>query len=294
MLLKKRFTLFSVAAVFGLLNAATLLPAQAQAQAQAQAAPPANPFQNFNVPPSLFFGFLGQGGGITDPTHSSAMQLLQRNDVRNEIFLDLKQQNAMDELRTKSQQDLQKTMMTSIQESMKALKDVPQDQQQGQIQERMDQFANTMQTFQGDLDKQTNAILRPKQVTRLHELDLRWRGPLALSDPKVAEALKLTLDQTRQVGMTVKEFMDGQQKALMLAMSPSAKPDANAQDAPANPQDRMQQMQKKIYTALHSREMEKTKTDTEAKMLELLTAAQKEQWTTMLGAKFMFRKTEVP
>ena len=52
-------------------------------------------------------------------------QLLQRNDVRNEIGLDLKQQNALDELRTKSQQEFQTTLRTNIQESMKALQNVP-------------------------------------------------------------------------------------------------------------------------------------------------------------------------
>jgi hypothetical protein len=287
-MLKKLFRVLSAAALFGLLLYAPAARAQAQRPGQT------NPFQNFNIPPSLYFGMIGQTSGGIDPTHSSAMQLLQRNDVRNEIALDLKQQNALDDLRTKSQQEFQTTLQTNVKESMKALQNVPQDQQQAQIQDRMDQFATTVQTFQGDVDKRTEAILRPKQVKRLHELDLRWRGPLALSDQKVAEALKLTPEQTGKVSTFVKEFMEGQQKALTQAMVPAANPNDNGQPIPATPQERMQQMQKKMYAAMHTREMEKSKTDIEAKLVDTLTPAQKEQWTTMLGAKFTFRKTEVP
>ena len=288
MLLKKRFALLRSAALFCLLTHAAVLPAQAQAPV-----PPAG-LQNFKIPPSLFFGFVGQASGGVDPTHSSAMQLLQRNDVRNEIALDLKQQNALDELKTKSQQEFQTTMRTSIQESIKALQNVPQDQQQSQIQDRMDQFATTVQTFQGDLDKRTEAILRPKQVRRLHELDLRWRGPMALSDPKVAEALKLSSEQTGKVSPLLKEFMDLQQKALTQAMMPATNQPDSGQPPPATPQERMQQMQKKIYAATHTREMEKTKKESETKILDLLTPAQKDQWTALQGARFAFRKTEVP
>ncbi|MCW3098652.1 MAG: Small-conductance mechanosensitive channel [Chthonomonadaceae bacterium] len=288
MLLKKFSAMLGAAALIGLFHSAVL-------PAGAQQAPPANPLQGFNLPPALFFGFAGQASGGVDPTHSAAMQLLQRIDVRNEIGLDLKQQNALDDLRTKSQQEFQTTLQTNIQESMKALQNVPQDQQQGQIQNRMDQFATTIQSFQGDLDKRTEAILRPKQVTRLHELDLRWRGPLALCDPTVAATLKLTPDQTNKVNPLVKEYMDGQQKAMTQVMTPALAPNGNGQDGgAATPQERMLQMQKKMYDAMHSKEMEKAKTEIEAKLLDLLTPAQKDQWTSMKGAKFTFRKTEVP
>ena len=288
MLLKKLCSLISTVALVGLLNSSTLRPAQAQGTVQP------NPLQSFNIPPSLFFGFVGQASGGIDPTHSSAMQLLQRNDVRNEIALDLKQQAVLESLQTKSQQDFQATLQKSVQESIKALQSATQDQQQTQIQDRMDQFATTIQAFQGDLDKRIEAILRSKQVTRLRELDLRWRGPLAFSDPKVSAALKLTLEQTGQVNALVKEFMDGQQKAVTKAMAPAANPADSGQDTPPTPQERMQQMQKKIYSAMHSREMEKTKMGTEAKLLELLIPAQKAQWTAMQGARFTFRMTEVP
>lgn len=284
MLRKRLFTMLGAASLFGMLAVAAPRTAQAQVPV-----PPTNPFQNLNIPPSLFFGMMGQGGGGIDPTHSAAMQLLQRNDVRNEIAFDLKQQNMLDELRTKSQQDFQKTLTTTIQESVQALQNVPQDEQQSHIQDRMNMFATTIQNFQGDVDKRTEGILRPKQITRLHELDLRWRGPMALSDPKVADALKLTPEQTAKVGTTVKDFMEQQQKALMAGLMAQ-----NSNDpAPTGPQDRMQQMQKRVAAILNSREQEKAKKATEDKLLELLTPTQKTQWTTMQGAKFIFRKAEV-
>ena len=284
---KKLCAVLGASALFGMAHPSAL-PVGAQQAAQT------NPLQGFNLPPSLFFGFMGQAGGGTDPTHSSAMQLLQRTDVRNEIGLDLKQQIALDDLRTKSQQEFQTTMRSSVQESMKALRNVPQDQQMDQIQNRMDSFATTIQTFQGDVDKRTEVILLPKQAKRLHELDLRWRGTLALSDPKVAAALKLTPEQNAKSSALVKEFMELQQKALMQTMAPAISPNGAGQDGGAvTQQGRMQQMQKKMNEALHSKEMEKAKSDAEVKLMEVLTPAQKEQWTTSLGAKFMFRKNEV-
>ena len=289
MIRKPLRALLGATALLSLLSAAALSPARAQSPAQQ-----GNPLQNFNIPPSLFFGFVGQTGAGIDPTHSSAMQLLQRNDVRNEIALDLKQQNALDELRTKSQQEFRTTLQENVKASVQAIQNAPQDQQQSQIQERMDQFATTIQTLQGDIDKRAEGILRPKQAARLRELDLRWRGPMALSDPKVAEVVKLTPEQSGKVGLAVKSFVDAQQKAMMQAMVPAIAPNGAGQDGGQSPQERAAAMQKKMYDVMHSREMDKTKADVEAKILDVLTPAQKTQWTGMLGAKFTFRKTEVP
>ena len=81
---------------------------------------------------------------------------------------------------------------------------------------------------------------------------------------------------------------------MMQVMAPVISPNGAGQDGGAtSPQERMQQMQRKMTDAMHSKEMEKAKAEAEAKLLEALTPAQKEQWTTSRGAKFLFRKNEV-
>ncbi len=258
--------------------------------AQQAAAPPANPFANLSIPPSLFFGFLGPMSGIVDPTHSAAMQLLQRSDVQNELGVDLNQVSALKALQEKSQQEVRVKLTTVGQDAAKSFQGLPQDQIQGQIQDTLSSVAATMQTMQGDIDKRTEGILRAKQISRLHQLDFQWRGPLALSDPKVAELLMLTADQKTKVSASLKEFTDMQQKAIMTVMMPvpNAKP-APPEDPPVSPQV---QMQRKMSAAMHTREMDKAKKEVEVKLLDLLTPVQKEQWKIAQGAKYTFHKLD--
>ncbi len=257
--------------------------------AQQAAAPPANPLANLTIPPSLFFGFLGPMSGIVDPTHSAAMTLLQRSDVQNEVGIDLNQISAIKNLQAKSQQEFRDKMTTSIQDTSKNFQNLAPDQIQSQLQETLAQFATSMQTFNGDLDKRTEAILRAKQITRLHELDLQWRGPLAFSDPKIADILTLTPEQRAKATSSLRDFTDIEQKALMQAMIPTPTPKDTPSQPPVNP---MVQMQKKMAVALHTKEIEKAKTETEAKLLEMLTPAQKDQWKTLQGTKYTFHKLD--
>ena len=67
-------------------------------------------------------GFAGQGlmrgGGMmntVNPTQSHAMELLQRQEVRSDLHLDVKQKAALDELMNSSQTDLQERMRKQFQ-----------------------------------------------------------------------------------------------------------------------------------------------------------------------------------
>ncbi|MEO2088669.1 MAG: sigma-70 family RNA polymerase sigma factor, partial [Gemmataceae bacterium] len=49
-------------------------------------------------------------------------------------------------------------------------------------------------------------VLKPAQLVRLAEIDLQVRGAEAFTDPKVAEALRLTEDQKKSIGEAVDEI----------------------------------------------------------------------------------------
>ena len=58
-------------------------------------------------------------------------------------------------------------------------------------------------------------ILTPKQRKRLNEIDLRWRGPLSLVDPKVADQAAIGADDKKKAQDAYKEFTDARQKLMV-------------------------------------------------------------------------------
>src|SRR5947207_91881 len=87
-------------------------------------------------------GFAGQGlmrgGGMmntVNPTQSHAMELLQRQEVRSDLHLDVKQKAALDELMNSSQTDLQERMRKQFQSpELQAIRKLPQDEQRAKMQ----------------------------------------------------------------------------------------------------------------------------------------------------------------
>ncbi len=270
-----------------------------------------------------FQGGPGQRGmnglNIVDPSRSAVMQLLQRDDVRTELLITAQQREQLDALRTSSQQELQTKMREAFQ-------NMRQQQQNGQgnpnnnvdpnadpatqRQQRRQQMQTTMQSVQTsvqeDQDKQLAKILTPKQLQRLHELDLQWRGPMALVDPKVGDPFMLTPQEHTTVTSTEQDYRQAQRDAMRTMFAgmpgfgrrgqgnangaqanpnaPNGQPNANAQPQPPPTQEELQARrdaaQKQIDKAL--------KTDGD-KVLAALTPEQKQHWTQLLGRPFTFR-----
>lgn len=259
-----------------------------------------------NLGPMLMT-FGGASGMTIDFTRSNARILLQRDDVRGALFLNSKQIEQLEDLDKSSKVDMQQKMQQAMAESFQNLQNNPdlQNLQGGspdQVKEGLGQLKDilnqsfqkaqeVMQTFQGEQDKKAETLLTKKQLTRLHELDLQWRGPLALSDKKVAEALKTTPEQNSTVDAALKDYLKVQTTALQNIMTQLAQagPDGGPITPGAITPQAVQGIQQKVADALQSDDIKKARKKAEDKVLGALTPDQKDQWKKMIGAHFYFR-----
>ena len=125
------------------------------------------------------------------------------------------------------------------------------------------------QAMQADQEKKVGEILNKQQMSRLKELQLQQQGVRALDRVEVANALKLTGDQKNQV----KNAIQGEREVMRQAFQ-------GFQPGGAQPSDEERQAAFK--------KIQDTRTATDAKLNAILTPAQKQQLTTMQGAKFNF------
>ena len=228
---------------------------------------------------------------MLDPTNSSAMTLLQRDDVKSEIRLSQRQGEQLDEAQKKAQEDMQKSFREAAPDpaSMQNLSDDERKEKMQEIRTKMQEVARTSQTaMSADIDKKAQEVLRPDQIKRLRELDLQWRGPLALSDTKVADKFGLTAEQKTKVTALVADYRKTQQTMINDVMTslrpksddpntPPARPD------PAAIMSKMNDVQDKL---------DKIRTEMGEKALATLTDEQKTAWKTAQGEKFTFRKQD--
>jgi Spy/CpxP family protein refolding chaperone len=117
-----------------------------------------------------------------------------------------------------------------------------------------------MQEIAKEQDSKIAGILDDKQKARLKEIRLQQRGPSALTDKELAEALKLTDDQVNKI----KEIVDAMQKEMQEAFQSAG--------------------QGGDRTAMRDK-MTKLRKDTSDKILAVLTPDQKTSYDKMLGAK---------
>ena len=228
---------------------------------------------------------------MLDPTTSSAMVLLQRDDVKSEILLSQRQGEQLDEAQKKAQEDMRKSFKDAMPDtsSMQNLSDDEKKEKMQEVRTKMQEVARTGQAaMSNDIDKKAQEVLRPDQIKRLRELDLQWRGPLALSDTKVAEKFGLTAEQKTKVTALVASYRKTQETMIADVMS-SLRPksdDPNTPPARPDPSAIMTKM------AEAQEKLDKIRTEMGDKALEVLTDEQKTAWTTAQGKKFTFRKQD--
>lgn len=182
------------------------------------------------VPPGAFrmgqFMMGGRQGGmmgleLIDPSHSNVTLLLKRKDVYSELSMSSKQREALDALETKSRDEIGQTLQKSMQEMRAQMQQrgggQPQtrEERMAQMQARGQQMMLTMNTAMDEIEKKSEALLTPGQRRRVHELDLQWRGPLALSETSVADQLDLTPEQRGEVAKLLQDYQQAQGKAMM-------------------------------------------------------------------------------
>ena len=245
------------------------------------------------------------GGGIVDPARSAKAVLVYRTDVQNALGLDLRQKNALDALKEVQAQNGQKMgqdMRALFQGLRGQAQTLTQEERQAKMQELTDKAKEIAQGYQDDLDKKIDEILTPKQRRRLSEMDLRWRGPLALVDPKVAEKATLGAEDKKKAEDAYKEYTDARQK-LMQSMMPAGfrnrfgagdapngantPPPAPAQPAPTLSPEEQQAAQKKAL-----KDFEKGRVAMGTKLVANVSPAAAANWQGMIGAPFTFRDLE--
>ena len=201
---------FVIAGASTSIDAKTTAPSVQQPTPKQQSQSGANAAQNLlsgiNIGP-LMMSFGGAGGVMIDFTRSNERILIERSDVRSELFIDSKQRDELSDLDQAGNQQLQKTMLAAVIKNtvnnpdFKALAQLGNGKQpnpaavQDVLNTSFQAMQDGLQSVQTTMDASEEALLHPDQITRLHELDLQWRGLLALSDKKVADELKLTADQ---------------------------------------------------------------------------------------------------
>ncbi len=149
-----------------------------------------------------------QTRAFVDPGVSNTSNLLTRSDVRNELVLNGRQTEAIAALSSGYPAAMMQGIMTTVISSMQKMQQdgvnmdfrtmTPDDRQQMFTQMR-DKATESMFAVQADQDKKAEASLTPAQLKRLHELDLQWRGPLALTEEKLADKVNLTSEQRAKV-----------------------------------------------------------------------------------------------
>src|SRR5258708_14439064 len=119
----------------------------------------------------------------------------------------------------KSQTEIRDKMRKQFQSSdLQAIRNLPQEEQRAKMQAFMEanraQMMAEMQAWQGELNEKVKAILRPAQIKRLGELDLQYRGPLALADQKIANQVKLSGEHKSEIAKIYGDFQGAQQQQM--------------------------------------------------------------------------------
>jgi Spy/CpxP family protein refolding chaperone len=169
-------------------------------------------------------GFGGRGGGFGN----NPLMLLQAEPVQKELELS----------------DDQKTSISKLGE------DARQAFSGGNRPSREE-----MQQAREDQQKKINDILLPNQQDRLQQITLQLQGARALSDPKVADKLKLTDDQKKQLA----DLSGDYRQKMMDLFQGGGPPDRDA--------------------------MNKLRTEQNDKAMAILTSDQKDEFTKMQGKK---------
>ncbi|HLK61487.1 MAG TPA: Spy/CpxP family protein refolding chaperone, partial [Chthonomonadaceae bacterium] len=219
--------------------------------------------------------------------------------VRSELLISAKQREQLTALDADAQKDLGQQMQTYFSQNFNPqdFQNLTPEERQAKGQEIQAKTQEITQKFNEGLDKRIEKILNGKatggvaQMDRLHQLDLQWRGPLALMDKTVATPLAVTPDQDAKIQAIFQDYQKANMDAMQKVMADLQNQNANG-DAPPNPQTFRQEMQKRM--AAIRPEMDKIKKEHGDKVVALLTPEQQQKWKDMQGRKFTFRTNDTP
>ncbi len=294
------------------------LPTIQTARAQGTPSPPAFPAVRSGMPL-----FRPAAGLTTDVTHCAEVLLLGRQDVRKELMMTGRQQAQTDDLIEKQRQDLimkQATLYQQMREKMReggqSFRDVGPDQRRAILEETRGQVQKQLEPFAAAQMRDLEALLTPGQVTRLHQLDLQWRGGLALADLKLASRLNLTPEQNEKTAEFLQAYRGDEAAATQAIWNPRSNPATSAGVAPpqgdvssdlvqgdgtgsgslqgrrAGTNVIVRQRMAPDFLLARRRaalaEVERLRKAAGARVVAIMTSAQRRQWATLLGRPFAF------
>jgi hypothetical protein len=214
---------------------------------------------------------------------SNPRGLLARQEVQQEIGLDLKQRNALTAMQEEGANAIKERVRLAMQGQDPQVNAMSPEQRRVWLTRQQQQLARaeaTAQQPQGELDAKILQILRPEQVERLHELDLQKRGPLALGDPRVQQDLKLS-SQTRAAESRISgEYRNRLRTIVAEAMREATQSGDLRQGNLPDFTGRLSPLRKKL---------EANREQAEKQALDALTDEEKASWTAAQGKPFRFR-----
>jgi hypothetical protein len=263
---------------------------------------------------------MGGNGSIIDPARTAKNTLVYRPEVQNALALDLRQKNALDALKgvqAQNQQKMGQDIATTVRSQFGQGQTMTPEERQQKMQEMGDKVKGIAQGYQDDLDKRIDEILTPRQRKRLGEIDLRWRGPMAFVDPKVAEQAALGADDKKKAQDAYKEFSDARQ-ALVTSMLPAGirarfnaaavaasppttadgevaitvTPPATAAQPTVQPSAPLSPAEQQLAQKKALRDFEKKRVALGTKLVGNVTPAAASAWQTLIGAPFTFRDND--
>jgi Spy/CpxP family protein refolding chaperone len=197
-----------------------------------------------------FFG--GPGGGIAG--------LLQMPEVQAELKID----DAQKELLQAVNQEMGQKMRQLFESNR------GQGGQGGAGRGFSPEMQQKFQALQAEQTKKVSEILDEKQMTRLKQLNVQRAGTRALAQDDVAAQLKLTADQRQKISTIIQGERDSMQSIFQGFRGGDGQ----------RPSDAQREELRKKMTDMRSA--------TDAKLLAVLTDAQKNQFKAMQGAPFKF------
>jgi hypothetical protein len=194
------------------------------------------------------------------PAANHSRELLKRADVQKELGIDAYQKDALADMLRQSDQPIVVHPVVEYQD-ISRLSDDERKRWQADINR---QAAEQTTHILNERRRMVEEILRPDQRKRLMEIDLQWRGLLALGDESLSERLGISSPFQQSIAVILSEF---EAKRVGLS-SPSGKPEKT-----------------------HSPRYETRRVlwqEAEQKVLALLSDEEKSRWAQAVGKPFKF------
>jgi len=197
------------------------------------------------------------------PAMNYSRELLKRTDVQDELNLDARQKDTLAKLLNQSPGQI----------TARAIRDMPpikyrdiskfSDEEKEKWEAEIGrQSAVQAVKFMDEQRREVEEVLRPDQLRRLNEIDLQWRGILALVNRNLSDKLKILPEHYKRIAEIVADF---EVKRL------------NLLDDSENTNSPLYQKRQALLR------------ETEQKVLAILSDEEKISWAQAIGKSFSFK-----